>query len=139
MDVEGAEAELLRGSRETISRLRPRVLVENHEFLRRGIGGEVRALLEGMGLRHVVTRPYHSARALALRAVQVGLVQGVEGAGSAPVRIQRRLGVVLIQQLQRHPDQTGPARPEKPLPFSLLTMRSRRAASLSNRVMQTVL
>lgn len=60
LDVEGAEVEVLRGAEQTIKRYRPRILVENHLFVRKTIGDEVRELLEGWGFKHQVTMPYHS-------------------------------------------------------------------------------
>ena len=60
LDVEGAEVEVLRGGEKLIRELRPRILVENHVFVRATIADEVRALLESWGYRHVSTVPYHT-------------------------------------------------------------------------------
>lgn len=60
IDVEGAEVEVVKGGRGIISRLRPRVFVENHEFKAPGIEERVRdALLELAPYRHVMTEPHH--------------------------------------------------------------------------------
>lgn len=60
IDVEGAEVEVVLGGRRTISRFRPRVFVENHEFKTPGIEGRVREALQSIApYRHVMTEPHH--------------------------------------------------------------------------------
>ena len=49
IDVEGAEAEVLRGGRATIAKLHPRILVENHLFKDADIEAKVAAVLEPLG------------------------------------------------------------------------------------------
>jgi len=61
LDVEGAEVHVLRGGERLLRTLRPRILVENHECHRPGIGLEVRALLEGWGFLHEMTQTYSAA------------------------------------------------------------------------------
>lgn len=60
MDVEGAEVEVLHSGKKLIESLRPRILVENHNFKRATIEQEVRDLLLSWGYREVSTTPYHS-------------------------------------------------------------------------------
>jgi FkbM family methyltransferase len=49
LDIEGAELGALRGGERTIRASLPRLLVEEHEFLRRGIGAECEAVLRSYG------------------------------------------------------------------------------------------
>jgi hypothetical protein len=58
LDVEGAEEHVFRGGEKLIRRLRPKITVENHNFLSPGVGGRVRSLLESWGYTHVDTVPY---------------------------------------------------------------------------------
>lgn len=60
IDVEGAEIEVLKGAMNTISVLKPSVLVENHIDKRSTIEQEVRELMLGIGYREVDTTKYHS-------------------------------------------------------------------------------
>lgn len=60
LDVESAEVEVLRGAAETISRFRPSIVVENHEFMIPGIEAQVSAFLSSMGYETVRVTPYHS-------------------------------------------------------------------------------
>jgi FkbM family methyltransferase len=61
LDVEGAEVHVLRGGEKLIRALRPRILVENHELHQKGIGQEVRSLLESWGFHHQLTETYSTA------------------------------------------------------------------------------
>lgn len=49
IDVEGAEVHVLAGGLATIARLRPRIIVECHDFLDAGIKDRARHLLTGVG------------------------------------------------------------------------------------------
>lgn len=60
LDVEGAEVHVLQGAETLIHDLRPKILVENHNFKRPTLEAEVRALLTGARYREVSTTPYHS-------------------------------------------------------------------------------
>ena len=61
MDVEGAEPEVLRGARTTVATLKPKMLIENHNFKRATLEQEVRDLLTTeFGYKEVCTTPYHS-------------------------------------------------------------------------------
>jgi FkbM family methyltransferase len=60
LDVEGAEIEVLKGATDLIGAVKPRVLVENHQFKDATIESRVRSLMESMAYRHVETVPYHS-------------------------------------------------------------------------------
>jgi FkbM family methyltransferase len=50
IDVEAAELAVLRGAEKTIRRHKPRLVVENHEFLVPGIEAAVTEFMEGLGL-----------------------------------------------------------------------------------------
>jgi FkbM family methyltransferase len=52
MDVEGAEAHVLQGAKQTIHRYRPKITVENHNFLIPDIESQVRVILESWGYTH---------------------------------------------------------------------------------------
>jgi FkbM family methyltransferase len=52
MDVEGAEAHVLQGAKQTIRKFRPKIAVENHNFLVPGIESQVRVILESWGYTH---------------------------------------------------------------------------------------
>lgn len=60
LDVEGAEVPVLEGAAKTIARYRPRIAVENHNFLVPGVEGQVRSLLEGWGYKHDHTAAHGS-------------------------------------------------------------------------------
>ena len=60
MDVEGAEAHVLRGARQTIQRYRPKIAVENHNFLIPDIEKQVRDILESWGYTHDHTAQHGS-------------------------------------------------------------------------------
>jgi FkbM family methyltransferase len=60
LDVEGAEADVLRGSEGLIQRCRPRILVENHRFVDVRLPRRVRQYLETLGYRELRDTPYHS-------------------------------------------------------------------------------
>lgn len=60
LDVEGAEVNVLRGAESLIRDRRPRILVENHLFVRESIAAEVRQVLEQLGYQHESTIPYHT-------------------------------------------------------------------------------
>ena len=60
LDVEGAEADVLRGGEELIRRCRPRILVENHRFVDIRLPARVRQYLESLGYRELRDTPYHS-------------------------------------------------------------------------------
>lgn len=53
IDVEGAEAEVLKGAAETLRRFRPRVLVENHLFKDAAMEEKVKAVLAPLGYNEV--------------------------------------------------------------------------------------
>lgn len=50
VDVEGNELEVLRGAERSIRQHRPRMLVENHQFMDKGIEGRVIDFVEGLHL-----------------------------------------------------------------------------------------
>lgn len=58
IDVEGAELEVLRGAEQCLRTDRPSILVENHEFQKRGIEVEVRDFLVGLGVGYVCDGPH---------------------------------------------------------------------------------
>lgn len=58
LDVEGAELEVLRGAEQCLRMYRPKILVENHEFQRNGIEGEVRHYVLGLGLGYQIDGPH---------------------------------------------------------------------------------
>lgn len=62
MDVEGAELETLRGAEKCLRMYRPRILVENHEFIIAGIGAQVREYLDSLKLGYQCDGPvqHHS-------------------------------------------------------------------------------
>jgi FkbM family methyltransferase len=60
LDVEGAEVEVLKGAKNLIGKLRPRILLENHTFKDATIPARVEALLETYGYKLVETVPYHA-------------------------------------------------------------------------------
>jgi hypothetical protein len=60
LDVEGAEVHVLQGAKETIKRYRPKLLIENHLFVKRTLEQDVRDLLLSWDYREVATHPYHS-------------------------------------------------------------------------------
>lgn len=60
LDVEGAEVQVLQSGARMISELRPKVLVENHNFKRASLEQEVRTLMLSFGYDEVSTVPYHS-------------------------------------------------------------------------------
>lgn len=60
IDVEGAEEQVIRGGLDTISVLRPNILLENHYFRRASIEEEVRRLVLSLGYREVATTPYQT-------------------------------------------------------------------------------
>lgn len=61
LDIEGSELEALLAGRETLVRLQPRVLVENHPFRLATMADEVEKYILGLGLGYVVERhPYHA-------------------------------------------------------------------------------
>ncbi len=61
IDVEGAEERVIRGAEGLIRRFRPRMIVENHQFMDNGIEGRVRELVLGLGLGYTVDgAPWHS-------------------------------------------------------------------------------
>jgi FkbM family methyltransferase len=49
LDVEGAEAAALKGAEETLRRFKPRLLIEEHEFRRPGVGAECESILKRLG------------------------------------------------------------------------------------------
>lgn len=58
IDVEGAELEVLRGAEKVLRYERPKILVENHEFHRKGIEAEVRDFLVGLNVGYVCDGPH---------------------------------------------------------------------------------
>jgi FkbM family methyltransferase len=60
LDVESAEVEVLKGAAVTITKFRPRVVVENHEFMIPGIEAQVSAFFASMNYETVRVTPYHS-------------------------------------------------------------------------------
>lgn len=58
IDVEGAELEVLKGAEQCLLSDRPRILVENHEFQKKGIELEVRDYLVGLGIGYVCNGPH---------------------------------------------------------------------------------
>jgi len=56
IDTEGAELEILQGGELFLSRNRPTILLENHDFLRPGATGLVHRYLEVQGFRLVTNR-----------------------------------------------------------------------------------
>ncbi len=60
IDVEGAEVEVLRGAKKTIGRYKPKVLIENHQFIDPGLAVKVGEVMGSLGYRHVSTHPHHS-------------------------------------------------------------------------------
>lgn len=58
IDVEGAELEVLRGAEKCLRMYRPRILVENHEFFKAGISGQVRQYLESLNLGYHCAGPF---------------------------------------------------------------------------------
>jgi hypothetical protein len=61
LDVEGAEVEVLKGATKFITKLHPKITVENHNFKRATIEQEVRDLLVGQhGYTEISTVPYHA-------------------------------------------------------------------------------
>lgn len=59
LDVEGAEVDVLQGAEKLISRFRPKVLVENHQFKDNTIEQRVRDTMNGHGYKFVSCFPYH--------------------------------------------------------------------------------
>lgn len=49
IDVEGAELHVIEGGKESIARLRPRIIVEVHTFLNPRLGPDAKAMLESLG------------------------------------------------------------------------------------------
>lgn len=60
LDVEGAEAHVLRGGMRLISDLRPRILVELHRFKDVGVVAEVSGVMDALGYRMVSDHAHHS-------------------------------------------------------------------------------
>jgi len=60
IDTEGAELEILKGAVEFLNKVKPNVMVENHEFLVAGITADTRAYLESLGYVHQTTNPYNA-------------------------------------------------------------------------------
>lgn len=61
IDVEGAEARVLRGMRKLLIRDRPRLIVELHESLTPGVRGEIEGLLDELGYRHRIGFSYEGS------------------------------------------------------------------------------
>ncbi len=61
LDVEGAEFGALSGGKKTLSRFRPKLLIEEHEFKFAGIGAQCQGLVDSLDLGYSCERhPYHS-------------------------------------------------------------------------------
>lgn len=58
VDVEGAELEVLRGAEKCLRMDRPSILVENHEFQKKGIETQVRDYLLGLGVGYQIDGPH---------------------------------------------------------------------------------
>ena len=58
IDVEGAELDVLKGGEKCLRMYRPKILVENHEFLRPGIGDNVKSFILGLGLGYSCDGPH---------------------------------------------------------------------------------
>lgn len=61
IDVEGAEARVLRGMRKLLVRDRPRLIVELHDSLVPGVRGEVEGLLDELSYRHRIAFEYEGS------------------------------------------------------------------------------
>lgn len=59
-DTEGAEEHILRGSVKFLAKYRPKILLENHDFLIPNATRDVRAFLESQGYEHQRTVPYNA-------------------------------------------------------------------------------
>ena len=57
LDVEGAEMHALRGARETLTKFKPRVIVECHDFLDATLLKQCRDLLEECGIGNLIEVP----------------------------------------------------------------------------------
>lgn len=60
MDIEGAEYEVIKSSVEFLTKFKPNMVIENHEFKISGIGMLIRNFLVHLGFRHIQTIPYHA-------------------------------------------------------------------------------
>lgn len=62
LDVEGAEAEVLRGASETIKKHKPRIVIENHLFMNGSIANECDDVIRATGVEYEPRQemPYHS-------------------------------------------------------------------------------